>query len=95
MVEFKANLPYYGVTVRVAPKVMPRLRYAGYFARIEKIDSPDADGWISVWLRFDIEEAACAYVLGFGAQMEVIEPLELRDRVLQAAKKTILFYTEH
>ncbi|MBW4458548.1 MAG: WYL domain-containing protein [Nostoc indistinguendum CM1-VF10] len=42
-----------------------------------------------------MEEAACAYVLGFGAQMEVIEPLELRKRVLQAAKKTILFYTEH
>lgn len=95
MVEFKANLPYYGVTVRVAPEAMSWLRYAGYFARIEQIDSPDADGWTRIWLRFDIEEAACAYALGFGAQMEVIEPLELRERVLQAAKKTILFYTEH
>ncbi|MBD2530823.1 WYL domain-containing protein [Nostoc flagelliforme FACHB-838] len=94
MVEFKANLPYYAVTVRVAPEVMSRLRYAGYFARIEQIDSPD--GWTCVWLRFDIvEEAACAYVLGFGAQIEVIEPLELRDRVLQAAEEAILFYTEH
>ncbi|MCC5659840.1 YafY family transcriptional regulator [Nostoc sp. XA010] len=95
MVEFKANLPYYGVTVRVAPEAMSWLRYAGYFAQIEQIDSPDADGWTRIWLRFDIEEAACAYALGFGAQMEVIEPLELRERVLQAAKKTILFYTEH
>ncbi|HCF26647.1 MAG TPA: transcriptional regulator, partial [Cyanobacteria bacterium UBA11049] len=32
--------------------------------------------------------------LGFGAQMEVIEPLELRDRVLQAAKETIALYTK-
>ncbi len=71
------------------------LKLARYFARIEQIDSPNADGWTRVWLRFDIEEAACAYVLGFGAKMQVIEPLELRDRVLQAAKKTILFYTEH
>ncbi|WP_390883529.1 WCX domain-containing protein [Kovacikia minuta] len=44
-------------------------------------------------LRFDIEKAACAYVLGFGGQMEVIEPLALRDRVLQAAKETITLYT--
>jgi predicted DNA-binding transcriptional regulator YafY len=68
------------------------LRYAGYFARIEQIDAPDADGWVPVSLRFDIEKAACAYVLGFGAQMEVIEPLELRDRVLQVAKETIARY---
>jgi predicted DNA-binding transcriptional regulator YafY len=79
MVEFKANLPSYRVTVRVAPEAMSWLRYAGYFARIEQIDAPDADGWVPVSLRFDVEKAACAYVLGFGAQMEVIEPLELRD----------------
>lgn len=96
MVEFKANLPYYGVTVRVAPEAMSWLRYAGYFARIEQmIDTPDADGWIQISLRFDIEKAACAYVLGFGGQMEVIEPLELRDRVLQAAKEAIELYTQY
>ncbi|MBD2059706.1 YafY family transcriptional regulator [Oculatella sp. FACHB-28] len=95
MVEFKANLPYYGVTVRVAPEAMSWLRYAGYFARIEQmIDAPDAEGWIPVSLRFDVEKAACAYVLGFGAQMEVIEPLELRDRIVQAAKETIALYTD-
>ncbi|MEH2089704.1 WYL domain-containing protein [Nostoc sp.] len=59
-----------------------------------KYDSPDADGWTRVWLRFDIEEAACTYVLGFGAQMQVIEPLELRDHVLQAAKEAILLYAQ-
>ncbi|MBD2093504.1 YafY family transcriptional regulator [Microcoleus sp. FACHB-1515] len=94
MVEFQANLPSYHVIVRVAPEAMPWLRYGGYFARIERIDAPDAEGWIPVLLRFDIEKAACAYVLGFGAQMEVIEPLELRDRVLQAAKEAIAFYTK-
>ena len=94
MIAFKANLPYYGVTVRVAPEAMPWLRYTGYFARIEQmIDTPDADGWVQISLRFNIEKVACAYALGFGAQMEMIEPPELRDRVLQAAKKTIALYT--
>lgn len=91
--EFKAALPYYGVTVRVAPEAIAWLRWGGYFARIEQMDAPDAEGWIPVSLRFDVEKAACAYVLGFGAQMEVIEPLELRDRVLQTAKAAIALYT--
>lgn len=95
MAEFQSNLPYYGVRVRVAPTAMSRLRYAGYFARIEQVDPPDTDGWIPVSLRFDIEAAACAYVLGFGAQMEVVEPSELRDRVLQLAKEAIAFHSKH
>jgi predicted DNA-binding transcriptional regulator YafY len=94
LVEFKATLPRYTVLLRVAPKALPLLRYAGYFARIEQIDPPDAEGWIPVSIRFDVEEAACAYVLGFGAQVEVLEPLELRDRVLQAAKEAIAVYTK-
>jgi predicted DNA-binding transcriptional regulator YafY len=55
--------------------------------------SPNADGWVHSSLRFDVEKAACAYVLSFGAQMEVIEPLELRDRVVEAAKEAIALYT--
>ncbi|MBD1909808.1 MULTISPECIES: YafY family protein [unclassified Leptolyngbya] len=94
LVEFKANLPRYEVLLRVAPDALPRLRYAGYFAKIEHIGSPDAEGWIPASIRFDIEEAACAYVLGFGGQMEVLEPLELRDRILQTAKEAIALYTK-
>jgi predicted DNA-binding transcriptional regulator YafY len=92
MTEFQANLPHYRIMVRVDPIALPRLRYAGYFARIEQVDPPDAAGWIPVTIRFDVAEAACAYVLGFGAQMQVLEPLELRDRVLQAAKEAIALY---
>lgn len=95
MVEFQANLPHYRVMVRVAPAAMPWLRYAGYFARIEQIDPPDAEGWVPVSLRFDLEAAACAYVLGFGAQMAVVEPPELRDRILELAKQVIDFHTKH
>lgn len=94
LVEFKANLPCYRVRVRVVSEAISWLRYAGYFAQIEQIDAPDSDGWIPVTLRFDVEKAACAYVLGFGAQMEVIEPLELRDRILQAAKEAVALYAK-
>jgi len=33
--QFTANLPLYAVMLRVAPEVLPRLRYAGHFARLE------------------------------------------------------------
>lgn len=93
LVAFQANLPRYEVMLRVAPEVLPRLRYAGYFAKIQHIGSPDATGWIPVSLWFDAEEAACAYVLGFGAQMEVVKPLELRDRIVQTANAAIALHT--
>jgi predicted DNA-binding transcriptional regulator YafY len=91
--EFQSNLPHYRIMVRAAPRAIAWLRCGGYFARVEEISSPDADGWRTVSLHFDVEAAAHAYVLGFGAQMEVLEPLELRDRILQAAKDTIALYT--
>ncbi|WP_199321488.1 WYL domain-containing protein [Microcoleus sp. FACHB-831] len=79
--------------MRVAPEVLPRLRYAGYFAKIEQIGSPDAAGWIPVAMRFDAPEVACAYVLGFGAQMEVLEPLELRDSVSEAKRLSAQYFS--
>lgn len=94
MAEFQANLPRYALTVRVDPQVMPRLRYAGHFARIEQTNPPDADGWIPVSIRFDLEEEACAYVLGFGTHMEVVEPPELRDSIVELALEAIAFHTK-
>lgn len=93
-VSFKANLPEYQTRVRVAPEVFPRLRYAGRFARIERVDQPDAEGWVPVSLRFDIEEMACEYVLSFGDLIEVVEPKTLRQKVLSMAQSVIAFYAE-
>lgn len=93
-VSFKANLPQYQAKVRVAPDVFPRLRYAGRFARVERADRPDAEGWVPVMLRFDVEEMACEYVLSFGPRIEVLAPESLRDKVLNMAHSVIAFYAE-
>jgi predicted DNA-binding transcriptional regulator YafY len=92
--DFKANLPRYMVTVRVHPSILPRLYYTGRFARIEQLYPPEEDGWTRVELRFDVEEEACGYVLGFGAQIEVLEPDILREKVIGEAEGVVAFYAE-
>lgn len=90
--QFKANLPRYQATARVHPSIFPRLRYAGRFAHVEHANEPDEDGWIHVSLRFDVEEMACEYALSFGAQLEVLEPQALREKVVKMAQSVITFY---
>lgn len=92
--RFKASLPRYHATLRVAPEVLPRLGYAGRFARIEQTGAPCADGWREVRLRFDVEEMAVEYALSFGPRVEVVEPPALRDKVIEMARSVIDFYQQ-
>ncbi|HJU52996.1 MAG TPA: WYL domain-containing protein, partial [Pyrinomonadaceae bacterium] len=64
--RFRANLPRYRVRARVRQGVVERLRLAGRFARVEEVGDADPEGWVEVALRFDVEEMACEYALGFG-----------------------------
>ncbi len=66
------------------------MRYAGH---IEHVSSVDADGWLTVEVRFDVELEARAYALGFGGQLEVLSPVELRDTVLRLAQDVIKRHT--
>lgn len=93
-VSFKAQLPKYEATVRAHPDVFPLMRYAGRFARIGQVSEPDAEGWLTVSLRFDVEEMACEYVLSFGSRMEVLEPKALGEKVVAAAERVIAFYRQ-
>jgi predicted DNA-binding transcriptional regulator YafY len=91
-VNFKASLPQYQTKVRIAPEAFPFMRFAGRFARVLQTDTPDADGWIMVTLRFDVEEMAIGYALSFGEKLEVLEPTTLRTKVIKEARNLIRFY---
>ncbi len=84
--QFKANLPRYCATFRVDPDILQDMRYAG---QIEHVYPPDTDGWITVDMRFEIELQARAFALGFGGQLDVIAPSELRDNVLTLAQAIV------
>ena len=89
-----AGLPRYPVTARVDPAILSRLRYAGRYSRVEQMDPPAADGWVKVSMRFEVEEDACECLLGFGPQTEVLEPLELREKVIHLAERVVALYAQ-
>ncbi len=92
--QFMANLPRYALTVRMAADVLQRVYRAGGYARVEQAGPPDGDGWIELHFQFDTEEVACGYLLSFGAQVEVLEPQELRERIVDLAQSVVEFYAQ-
>ena len=92
--DFKAALPRYFAAFRVHPDLLPRLRYAGRFSRIERMGEPEADGWAHVEVRFQMEEEAAEYALGFGPRIEIVDPPPLRERVARMAAEVVAFYRD-
>lgn len=95
--RFTDRIPRFPVTLRVAPGAVRLVRVGGRYTRIEREDSPDADGWVRMIMLFDGDESdgehnACEFILSYGPQIEVIEPETLRARVLLAAQATVSLY---
>jgi predicted DNA-binding transcriptional regulator YafY len=88
---FKNNLPQYQAVLRVAADVLPRLGYAGRFARIEHTSPPGPDGWSEVRMRFQFEHEACEYILSCGDRILALEPQDLKDKVVEMASRIIAF----
>jgi predicted DNA-binding transcriptional regulator YafY len=89
---FRSNLPNYLATFWVSPAVCLRLRFAGRFARVTETEETDVRGWKKVQVGFDVEEMACEYAVSFGPNLEVVEPLTLREKVIAMATATVEFY---
>jgi predicted DNA-binding transcriptional regulator YafY len=89
------GLPRYPVVVRADQVVLPRMRFSERYVRVEHVGAPDADGWVTVSLQCQGRAEACGYVLGFGPEIEVLEPRELREQVIEAAQGILSFYAAH
>ena len=79
--EFREMLPRYYATFLASPAVMRWVRYRGW--RLEE-EAPEGDR-VRLRLRFDVEQEAVQFALSFGGDVEVLEPRELRTKVLAGA----------
>lgn len=86
--EFREKLPRYHATFLADPAIMRRVRYKGW--RLES-ETPEGNR-LRVRLRFDIEEEALEFALGFGTAVEAVEPVDLRGKVLTAAEAIVRLY---
>ncbi len=87
---FTENLPCYHVTIRAAAPILPMLQN---HRRFQLINPPDESGWSTGLLTVDVQYEACMFVLSYGADIEVLEPLELRQRVIQQIQEMSQKYT--
>lgn len=92
--EFTAALPRYTVTIRAAPAVLERLHRMDRWARVEEQGEADSEGWYRLTVRFELESDALEAMLGFGPRALVVEPADLRERVVRIAGETVSFYAE-
>jgi predicted DNA-binding transcriptional regulator YafY len=92
-VEFKSRFPRYPVTARVHPEAVNRMYIIGRFSRVECVDPPDENGWKRVSICFQFEDDACECLLGFGDQIEVLEPRDLRRKLVDRAESVVEFYS--
>ena len=95
--QFRASWPQYPVTVRVAPEfvpILPQVLGEGIHTLLQQADPPDASGWITLTLTFETFEGARTSMLGFGTNVEVLEPQELREGVAEFAARIVAFYAE-
>lgn len=83
--EFRKQLPRWHATFLAEPSVMRWVRYRGW--RLEQ-ETPEGDR-VRVRVRFDAEEEALQFALSYGGAVEVIEPEELRMRVILAARAIV------
>ena len=93
--EFIASSARYPATLRIAPDLLPRVKHA-LGTSLEQEGELDEAGWVQGWVQvcvqFESEEQACRYAVGFGPQMEVVEPPELRRGVIELAESVVAFY---
>jgi predicted DNA-binding transcriptional regulator YafY len=89
------NRAVYPVKVRVRPELLPTLvQHFGAGAResIAQAGRPDAEGWLTLTLRFEGLEAARGRLLGYGRAVEVVEPRPLRESVKDHAAQIVALY---
>ena len=86
--SFREHLPRYDATFFVTPTILPWVCYRAWRV-LEQVAVGDR---FRVSMRFDAPEEARQFALAFGAELEVVEPQELREYVVETARAVVTAY---
>lgn len=91
--RFEASLRRETAQIRVASSCLDRLdRLGADIAERVLAAQADIDGWRSVVIPIESAAHAAGLMLGFGNELEVVAPIELRNEILQQATSIIEMY---
>jgi predicted DNA-binding transcriptional regulator YafY len=93
--EFEASRPRLPVTLRASPlalAILPEVFGDQVRGTLSAAGEPAADGWRELTLSFEHELAAAQRLAGFGADIEVISPAAVRDRLVHTARGILSRY---
>jgi predicted DNA-binding transcriptional regulator YafY len=81
--------------LRVSPRGLQKIGQLGTTvgeAAVESASLPDAEGWMKVIIPIESVDQGAADLIRLGADAEVLEPPELRDRVAGVARQLTNLY---
>ena len=78
--DFRSNIPTYRVLVQVEERVFQHTNPASHWGQVEHTE-PLEDGWLKAQIRFEYQDQALGWALGAGTKVEVLEPIELKERL--------------
>jgi predicted DNA-binding transcriptional regulator YafY len=94
---YEREAPRVEVVVRIAPNRLGRLAaFVGerVVDRAERLEVEDPDGWIHLRLRLGWPNDVHGQLLAVGSSLEVLEPREVRERLLATAGRVVARYGE-
>lgn len=83
-------------TLRVSPRAMTKwglFASAVAEAAAATASSPDAEGWLRVVIPIEAVDHAAADLLRLGAEIEVLDPVALRQRITETARELLDLYS--
>jgi predicted DNA-binding transcriptional regulator YafY len=92
---FETSVYHSSATLRVTARGLAKLDVLGSLvarAAAETATPQDADGWLSVTIPIESIDRAASGLIALGADAEVVEPLELRERLVTTVQELVHLY---
>ncbi len=88
-----AGVPRIPVCLLAEPAVVDEFRSASRWSRVESVSAVERDGRVRVQMQFELEEDVCAFVLSFGARVELAQPVHLRIEIARRLHAAAALYS--
>lgn len=90
---FKQTLPRYETSLLLNAPLLGRMEHDRY-VRVREWTAADKEGWLQASVEFHTLTHACETLLSYGAAVEVLGPLELRQAVISTTRAIADLYGE-